>query len=530
MATISALSLVRNDQEASVDEQRTVAQLAAHVRERAESLIAFAQQRADGETSFAAFEKALIPLLFALARATVAVFLQAAEERLSSTLPARVEKAGRVFRLAPVQWRNLMTWFGVVRYARTYMREVAVEHPHGFHPLDAQLGLSADRFSSNVLSCVVRLATRTTFAGACEVMRWFVPAVPSTEAVEAALLGYGRHTHAWFQSAPPPEGDGEVLIVMVDSKGAPTATDEEMRKRRGKRKKKERAPSPRHRGRKQRQGWSKKRRKKGDKAKNAKMATMVVMYTLARHPSGLLLGPINKRYYASFANKRHACEFARAEATKRGFPPETRKLVQVVTDGDNDLARYLAELFPQAVRTIDVVHVVEKLWDVATCLHREGSLEAAVWAERQKDALYGGRVADVIAELQRQLAARPKTGPGNKWRREQIEKVLTYIEKRQASMNYDELMAQDLELGSGPVEGAIKNIIGQRMDHGGMRWIKERAEAVLQLRCIDRNGDWDAFIRHVHETIQREASQSGRRPKLQQRQPAALPEVHEEAA
>ena len=47
-------------------------------------------------------------------------------------------------------------------------------------------------------------------------------------------------------------------------------------------------------------------------------------------------------------------------------------------------------------------------------------------------------------------------------------------------MNYDELMDEDLELGSGAVEGAVKFIIGKRCDQGGMRWIVERNEAVIQ--------------------------------------------------
>lgn len=33
----------------------------------------------------------------------------------------------------------------------------------------------------------------------------------------------------------------------------------------------------------------------------------------------------------------------------------------------------------------------------------------------------------------------------------------------------------DLELASGMVEGAIKHVIGQRFDNGGMRWIRASA-------------------------------------------------------
>jgi hypothetical protein len=51
------------------------------------------------------------------------------------------------------------------------------------------------------------------------------------------------------------------------------------------------------------------------------MATIVVMYTLRRAKDGTatLLGPVNRRVYASFAPKRHVFAVARREADKRGF-------------------------------------------------------------------------------------------------------------------------------------------------------------------------------------------------------------------
>ncbi len=68
-------------------------------------------------------------------------------------------------------------------------------------------------------------------------------------------------------------------------------------------------------------------------------------------------------------------------------------------------------------------------------------------------------------------------------------------------MPYDKLIKVDLELGTGAVEGAVKNIIGKRCDHGGMRWIKERVEAIVQLRCIEANGDWDHVVDFVHDRM-----------------------------
>jgi hypothetical protein len=37
------------------------------------------------------------------------------------------------------------------------------------------------------------------------------------------------------------------------------------------------------------------------------------------------------------------------------------------------------------------------------------------------------------------------------------------------------------------------------MDCAGMRWITGRAEALLQLRCIELNGDWDQFFEWGYE-------------------------------
>lgn len=530
MPRISGPSLVRNGEDGPQDVRAARTQVLVQARR----LIALAVDRATASDTFTTFEKALRTEVFALARAVVVLFLVASEARVRARLTERVVREGRMFRLAPAQTRNLLSWFGVVRYRRTYLREVVAEgdKARGFHPLDAELGLLADRLSPSLLSLAVRVATRVSFAEARDLCGWFLPGVPSTEVFEAAVLGYGRYTQEWFEQVPAPEDDGDVLVIMLDGKGVPTATETELAKRRGKRKRRKKTPSPRHRGRQSRERLTKKpRRKKGDKSKNAKMGTMLVMFTLRKQPHGsLLLGPCNKRYYASFAQKRHAVEVARREANKRGFPPGTKRVTQVVTDGDNDLARYVAELFPGAMHTIDVMHVVEKLWDAGSSVHREGSSACRAWVEAQKDALYAGKAAEIVTELDRHLARIPRTGPGNKYRREKLGEIRGYIHKRIAGMNYRELIARDLELGTGAVEGAIKNLMYRRMDQGGMRWIKERAEALLQLRCIDANGDWEAFVKFVHDKTRARAITMGERVRLQHRQPAPLPVILAEKA
>src|SRR5207244_11628581 len=101
-----------------------------------------------------------------------------------------------------------------------------------------------------------------------------------------------------------PEEDGEVLVIEVDGKCPPTATEEELRKRRGRRGEKcgPGCRCQRHRGQaKRRRRGSKKRRKKGDKSKSGTEVMVIVMYTLKRSEDGRLQGPVNKKVWATFA-------------------------------------------------------------------------------------------------------------------------------------------------------------------------------------------------------------------------------------
>lgn len=338
------------------------------------------------------------------------------------------------------------------------------------------------------------------------------------------VLGLGRHTQQWFESMPAPQREGQVLVILLDSKGTPTATDEELSKRRGPRKPNPHPGSQRHRRRDARKARGpKKRKKKGDKSKNAKMATIVVMYTLRRAADGTLEGPINKKVYASYAPKRHAFAIARREADKRGFTKDSGKLVQILMDGDNDLDRYAQEFFPEAIRTIDVFHVTEYLWQAGACLYKEGSDEQEAWVDFQKDALYDGRASDIVKELDEQLKRVPKKGPGNKGRRDRLQSVKNYLSKRLDKMDYKSLQEQDLEISSGAVEGAVNYVIAKRFDSGGMRWIRERAEALLQLRCIEVNNDWDYFISYVHDKTSRQMQESQNNLFLNAKTPQPLP-------
>ncbi len=530
MLNIPQLSLIRNN-DLEVNQRLNPEQLRRRMLDQAQQLADYALDPRGtddtGEMTLKNFEQAIIYMVFSIARTAVMLFLETCDQRMQARTPTRIERKGKVYRSDRAKARNFETWFGVIRYWRTYYVPNKGTGK-GVFPLDAMLGLMSDRISFNLLTTAVRLATKVSFAEARSIMCWFLPTVPSTEVIEHATLGLGGYTAQWFEDATPPEGDGDVLIILVDSKGTPQVTEQALKRRRGKRKGRPKALSPRHRGRSNRgRHESKKRRKKGDKSKNARMATMVVMYTL-KSDGTLLLGPINKWVYASFAPKKHAFAIAWREAKKRGFDPKGDDIIQIVTDGDPDLAVYAKYFFPNAIHTLDIFHALERLWDAGQCFYKEGSKELEAWMEEQKELLYGGYIKEVLSELRKRRRA-IYDSQKNKSRRERLRVIINYLSERVGMMNYGELADEDLELASGAVEGAVKYIIGKRCDQGGMGWVVERNEAVVQLRCIDANGDWDRFVEHVHEKIRNKELKEGHLIRLQTKTAAPLPDLLEAA-
>ena len=466
--------------------------LAAEARQRFEQVLNFCQQR---EYPFFQFEKCLFALMAVLGRLLVRLHLTARHERLD--LEPFLQD-GQYRRGDPYAERTLKTAYGEVKYGRAHL--IARKGGPGFYPLDAVLVLTRDKLSPYVMQLVGRLATRMSYASTrllCQAMlRWS----PSTETIEQVVLGLGRHAAPFMQQLATPPHDGEVLVIEVDGKCPPTATAAELRKRRGKRRHREGCACgcQRHRGRVKRKArGSKKRRKKGDNGKNGKEVLVVVMYTLKRGDDGKLHGPINKKVWASFMSRKTAAKWARAEATRRGFPPDTTKTVQLVMDGAKGLRENLARLFPGAILTLDVCHVVEKVWDLGHRFHKEGSQELTAWVEELKALLYGGQAAELLERLQGYLRQVPTHGPGTKGRRDKLNALIGYLTPRLDMMRYAEWLEKDLVIASGQVEGAVRHVVGERMDCAGMRWLQGKGQAVLQLRCIELNGDWDRFFAWV---------------------------------
>ena len=456
------------------------------VQRAVERVVAAAED--DGTRQLVEVEGATWTALLELGAAVVTLFLARRAARLRA---AAYEYGGRQYVLDTRKPRTTLvgTRFGKVAFRRPIGRLVGRRGAADL-PVDRELGLCSG-FSLGTVMALTRLCAVLAFAPARAMFREFHEWAPSSRATLRMVDAVGTRAIQFLEEAPAPDDDGEILVLEVDGRGAPMINSSEyVRRRRPKRRS---SKNKRHDRRARRRENSRPRRTKGKKSKNSKLAVVGAIYTLRKTRHGVD-GPINKRLVATFQGHEALFVMLRREADKRGYG---RKRTLFLGDGSEHIWRCQQKYFPSAETGIDWYHVIEKLWLAGECLFPEGSDELKAWIADRKRELRRGRIKAVLDTLSAGYEAIPKTGPGNKGRRKRLLAVFAYLAGHQHRMRYDRLRRDDLPIGTGVIEGAVRNLIAIRLDGPGMRWGRDRSELVLQLRCILLNGQWSEFHTYV---------------------------------
>jgi hypothetical protein len=138
---------------------------------------------------------------------------------------------------------------------------------------------------------------------------------------------------------------------------------------------------------------------------------------------------------------------------------------------------------------LDLFHVLEYLWAAAFAVHAEGSAEAALWVRTQLLALLRGRASQVAAAMRRSATMRALTAS----KRAAVDKCADYLLKYRDMLRYDQYLAAGYPIGTGVIEGACRYLVKDRMERTGARWTLDGAEAVLRLRALWTNGDFEEY-------------------------------------
>jgi hypothetical protein len=174
-----------------------------------------------------------------------------------------------------------------------------------------------------------------------------------------------------------------------------------------------------------------------------------------------------------------------------------QKPVVCLMDGERGLWEAQRQWLPaETVGILDLYHVLEYLWTAAYCFHPEGSRQAETFVTDRLRMLLEGKVGYLIGGLRRKACSLR----GSK--RQKLDGVIRYLENNRQQMKYDEYLAAGYPIGSGVAEGACRHVVKDRLEEPGMRWTVNGAQAMLHLRTIYLNGDWESFVEYRIESEQ----------------------------
>ena len=153
-----------------------------------------------------------------------------------------------------------------------------------------------------------------------------------------------------------------------------------------------------------------------------------------------------------------------------------------ISDGGAGIEDWLRTNFPRVEAVIlDFYHAAEYLNEWAKVLHPDEDQAqdvAKAWCHRLKHE--GGDV--VLSELKGIDVS------GRSASVQEAHRVLrVYFENQVHRMDYPSYRVKGWLIGSGPVEAACKQVVGQRMKGSGMRWGEAGADAVCHLRALFRS-------------------------------------------
>jgi hypothetical protein len=124
-------------------------------------------------------------------------------------------------------------------------------------------------------------------------------------------------------------------------------------------------------------------------------------------------------------------------------------------------------------------------------LYADADPHAEAWVATHAISILSGRAAQAIAAIDQQ-AAHAGLPEGQ---RRGIDACIGYLKAKQELLGYDTALARGWPIATGVIEGACRHLIGDRLDISGARWGLAGAEAVLKLRAVKTNGDFDRYWR-----------------------------------
>jgi len=389
--------------------------------------------------------------------------------------------------------------FGAVRVARTGESQRGVA---SLFPRDAQLNLPARGYAHQLQKRVAAKAAKMSFDAVAHDIETETAVRIGTRQVEQIVSSAAQDFDVLY--AQPCSEDMQrqvyakpIQVLTFDGKGV-VMRQEALREATRKKAEARVQSAPR--------GFAPK-----EKSHYKRMATVAGIYHIDRHirsphtvarqcaPLRLVPSnpppapkPVGKKLWASLEKPMKAVSDATFAEGRRRDPDQRAAWVAGV-DGDPtqiDYSKKTANAYGvRVIMILDSIHVLEYLWKAATAQCDPADPKAAQWVVDKIEQLLHGQVRSMVRSLRRGATVK---GMSPK-QREPIDQCATSLANHASYLHYPHYLAKGYPIATGVIEGACRYLVKDRMDITGARWGLEGGEAVLKLRALYINGDFNAY-------------------------------------
>jgi hypothetical protein len=382
------------------------------------------------------------------------------------------------------------------------------------HPADAVLNLPVGRHSAGLQRLAAVEAARGSFADAREAIERATGVRLGKRQVEELARTAAVDTEAFYAARRPLPRPDRVLGLQADGKGIVMRPDS-LR------------PGTAARAA---QATAKlaTRLSPGEKHSRKRMAEIVAVYDLdpaprtvadiiptrrnspqdkrsqqdkpARRPGPVVTG---KWLAANLTDDIPAVIAAMFDEAERRDPAHERTWVALVDGNRQQIDTIREQATARGVTVtvvIDFVHVLEYLWKAAWTLFYPGDRDAEAWVADRARTILTGRAVDAAATIRYQADEAGFRGR----ERAGADEAAAYLTRKAPYLDYATALASGWQIATGIIEGAARFLIKDRMDITGARWSTPGAEAVLRLRAVIANGDFDEYWQwHQQQELRR---------------------------
>jgi hypothetical protein len=157
----------------------------------------------------------------------------------------------------------------------------------------------------------------------------------------------------------------------------------------------------------------------------------------------------------------------------------------IISDGATWIRNMCEDIFPDAVRILDLFHLAENIYSFGKYLFNGDAGQYEGWAKEMIGLAKESRTEELLERLEEYKGRPLPAGVPN---------IYGHVNNNREKIDYAGYRRHGYYVGSGPIESGNKVVVQRRCKQAGMRWDETNARYMLSLRAKHASNLWSEYV------------------------------------